>query len=1252
MKSIYTIYKERLVEISGKSRSIYSKKGNTKYSCDIVELLGRNSDLFDEFINLFWNNDGGTFTLISKERAKNVYDFLNLDEKIKHDNEYVELLNASNEDASKYLNKRRSNQIKEFIATYVNIFSKLKKEIDDLERETGRYELYVGYPFLCGNIGEDIQVKAPLVLFPVRIHIVDDSNVVIEPIRDMPITINKSLILAYANERKLKTENMVMEFDNFNTQFKNLDELIEYLKNHNIRIDRVDKSISVFGESGIPTRNSELKVVGHCVIGRYPLANSIYNDYNELEKKKASTNDVINELIYAKSPKRRRKEEQDHTLYPVYKLDYAQEKALESINNDGNMVIYGPPGTGKSQTIVNIISDALARKKRVLVVSQKKAALDVVYNRLGKVKDRAMFIVDPEKERESFYKRCLEAHINISSIDTSSDYYSYSLMQDKINKDYLELEKIFDVLYESTKFGTSLENMYEQSSQISKNSYDYQIYEAMNKRKDLLDIKYDDLNNAIENIKQNNRKTLYYKYLNLKSKNNIIEYLNNDLDIYTIDSAIDKIDNCINKINVFETAKYPYSSYLVTYCIDNYDGEGVNYSHLINMIAKQNNEKGIIFKSDFEKNLKICFDEAYKEIMEEIKQYDFIKELMNESGYKMMVGAILNGNVSLFRNLKQALNDYTNQRDIKLELSNLGIVENKILKFAYDLSDNNSSKYNQIVDNFMPIRMYKEIVEQEKTRKEDLAKIMNFDNLKKNILSMSRNQNDVAIKIASSSFNKDYVNNFRTNKNNKNFLYQINKQQNNWPIRKFMNEYLDLMLDLYPCWLLSPENVSTIMPLVKNMFDLVLVDEASQVFIENTLPIMYRAKNVVIAGDSKQLKPTSVFMKRYMGSDIEENLDPTTEAALEVESLLDLATSRLHGANLTYHYRSKNEELIDFSNHYFYDSKLQIVPNLIKEKKNAIIRYKVNGKWINRKNDVEAKCVVDILKKVLKERKNKESIGIITFNSEQSYAIEEAIRKESKNDVKFGELILAEQNRFENNVDISLFIKNLENVQGDERDIIILSVGYAPNDKGRVVANFGSLSTEGGENRLNVAITRAKEKIYLVTSIEPEELNVENAKNEGPKILKRYLSYTKAVSNNNKKEAKIWLNSKKEDIDDDITSNDILAKEIKSSLEKSGYNIEVKVGNTRNKIDLAVFDSSFNQYLLGIECINKNYKTIDEMIENQLYHQGFLESRGWNIHRVWTRDWWLSKNKVINSIIREIENAKKILEKKNNLLDD
>jgi superfamily I DNA and/or RNA helicase len=217
-----------------------------------------------------------------------------------------------------------------------------------------------------------------------------------------------------------------------------------------------------------------------------------------------------------------------------------------------------------------------------------------------------------------------------------------------------------------------------------------------------------------------------------------------------------------------------------------------------------------------------------------------------------------------------------------------------------------------------------------------------------------------------------------------------------------MEAYSEFILALFPCWLLSPENVSSLLPLKKNLFDVVIFDEASQVFIESTIPTIYRGKNIVVAGDSKQLRPSATFMKRYMGADPEAQEDYSVQAALEVESLLDLAVARYDSANLTYHYRSRNQELIDFSNSAFYSSNLQIAPNISANKDNRPIeRFKVNGRWIDRTNPTEANKIVEILKHIFSTRKHDESIGIITFNSDQQTCIADAIDKEARANLKF-----------------------------------------------------------------------------------------------------------------------------------------------------------------------------------------------------------------------------------------------------------
>ena len=460
-----------------------------------------------------------------------------------------------------------------------------------------------------------------------------------------------------------------------------------------------------------------------------------------------------------------------------------------------------------------------------------------------------------------------------------------------------------------------------------------------------------------------------------------------------------------------------------------------------------------------------------------------------------------------------------------------------------------------------------------------------------------------------------------------------------WNIRKTMEYFSDYLLNLFPCWMMSPENVSSVMPLKPNLFDVIIFDEASQIFIENSIPTIYRGKSVAIAGDRKQLKPTATFMKRYMGNENFDDLSLTEQAALEVESLLDLATSRYTNANLTYHYRSKYEELINFSNYAFYDEKLDIAPNICKNVYKPIERIKVNGIWSDRKNHEEAVEVVKILKKILKERDKNQTIGIITFNTEQEHYIADIIDIECQKDPAFRETYLKEFNRKDNGEDTGLFIKNIENVQGEERDIIIFSIGYAKNERGKVVALFGPLSQEGGENRLNVAITRAKEKIYLITSIEPEELNVAFSKNIGPKVLKKYLQYARAVSFDNKYEQKIILESLRKKTVIENTENAGLEMEIKEALEKKKYIVDTNIGSSKYKINLAIYNKKLDRYVLGIELDSNAYHSSDSLLERDVYRTKFLSSRGWNMMRLWSRDWWTDKHKTIELIESKIEKA-------------
>ena len=1263
MRTIYKYYKERLIEISGRNRSLYSKKISKKFSFDIGSIIANDKDQLQELIDFMWKGRRRAFTLIDKDMKDKL--FVNFGAEKKLNATFADQTGMSVEE-KRLDNLKRERQKREeskkLLLGQVSALKTLKREIEEFAKETGRYEMFVGYPFVTGYIGSDLLIKAPLILFPVTINVENDSTVSLEAKADESVQFNKVLLLAYAKARKLNIDGLMMEFDNLmDYRLKSVEDVVKYLSEFDIKIkyQQNDRGLLNFDNIKEPSKGDSLKIVPACVVGRFPLANSIYNDYTLLDKRKLSS-DAIDELLESRPSKKIKKP--NTQLYTINDLDYAQESAITKLNKYGNMVIYGPPGTGKSQTIVNIISDALCKDKKVLVVSQKKAALDVVYNRLRELNSKCMFIVDAEKNKVAFYERCKQMHQEIfDGYKTQEDYQeNFEGIQKNIDKEIDELEKISDVLFTKTSFGLNLQQMYSNSAKIGKNSADYELYKKLIKNKDLMKLNFNDFYQATRVIVEKNKCELYYKYMYMKKANPLVDHIKSNLEIHVVNQIKTFITSLLNKSIVpFDSTKYPHSRQLMAYLLENNLPDNTDIKPLVQMISKvcypklhrNLNISKIVFPlypifkakvNKVEKELESNFSNAMKDIKNYVGNYKLLEKVLDRKGYVLTVDNILNGNHAFLRLLLNALNDYIEIRDVVVALKSSTPNENLILDFSYKCCKS-LKNFKEIVEKLLEIRTYHEALIYEEKYKEDLSKIIDFENIRNRILSLKNEGKSIATMICLNKFKEDYQNYYYSNPENKNYLYQITKQQSLMPIRKMMDTYGDFLLKLFPCWLLSPESVSNIFPLEKNLFDIVLFDEASQVFIENTLPSIYRGKFIVVAGDNKQLRPTSTFMKRYMGNDSDDELDYSTQAALEVESLLDLATSRYHSTNLTYHYRSRNEELINFSNYAFYDGKLQIAPNTTKNiGKKPIERIKVNGSWIARKNQEEANAVVSLLKKLIKNKRNKLSIGIITFNTEQESAIEDAIDKECQRDSAFRDAYIREQNRTQKGEDESIFVKNLENVQGDERDIIIFSTGYARNEFGRVVAHFGPLSVEGGENRLNVAITRAKEKIYVITSIEPEELQVEGTKNAGPKIFKKYLQYVRAVSAGKKKEIAFILDSFKPTLENktEIKLNQF-ENEIKSELEKLGYDVEANIGNTNYKLSLAVYDKKLDRYLIGIECDYAAYQSSDSVLERDVYRNKFLQSRGWKILRVWSRDWWLNKNKVISNITKQIEASRK-----------
>lgn len=440
------------------------------------------------------------------------------------------------------------------------------------------------------------------------------------------------------------------------------------------------------------------------------------------------------------------------------------------------------------------------------------------------------------------------------------------------------------------------------------------------------------------------------------------------------------------------------------------------------------------------------------------------------------------------------------------------------------------------------------------------------------------------------------------------------------PIRKIVQENAEHLLESKPCWMMSPLTLSSYIPFGSVEFDVVIFDEASQMKIENALGAIARSKQVVVIGDENQLPPTSFF---DASSDDEDEEDMEE---VGYESILQSSIAILPGAQteLLYHYRSTYEDLIAFSNKHIYENRLITFPNPKYKDGAVVFDYVPDGVYDvgqTRRNRIEAVRVAELCFEHFEN--NSSSLGVIAFSKAQEEAIREAIDERLKELPRLAEKFDETSEKKE-----SFFIKNLESVQGDERDVIILSVGYGPDQNGHVFNRFGPLNSKGGYRRLNVAVTRAKDKIICVASMKFHQMNPPEG-SRGAVLLQKYLEYAE-------KGREVLTGSKiLQPGDRDLDSSFELS--VKEALEKIGYTVHPQVGASGFSIDLAIVNpKNDNEYLLGIECDGASYHSSKSARMNDRFRQGVLENLNWKIYRIWSQHWIMHREEILADIVRVV----------------
>ena len=452
---------------------------------------------------------------------------------------------------------------------------------------------------------------------------------------------------------------------------------------------------------------------------------------------------------------------------------------------------------------------------------------------------------------------------------------------------------------------------------------------------------------------------------------------------------------------------------------------------------------------------------------------------------------------------------------------------------------------------------------------------------------------------------------------------EFNKKTRHMPIRKLVEEAGKAMQAIKPVWMMSPMSIANFLPPGAVDFDLVIFDEASQVRPVDAIGAIARGKQLVVVGDARQLPPTSFFDK--LNTDIEEEENVTAD----MQSILGMCDGQ--GAPtrmLKWHYRSQHESLITLSNHEFYEDKLVIFPSP-GSKQNLGLRFHhlpeaVYDRGKTRTNPIEAQAVA---KAVIAHaaKSPAQSLGVVAFSTAQAQAIQVALEIERKANP-------STESYFTGRPDEPFFIKNLENVQGDERDVILISIGYGRTEEGKVPMNFGPLNNEGGERRLNVLITRSKMRCEVFTNITSEDIKVSESARFGIRALKSFLYFAQYA---------------KFDKPEAIIPNEVrpFEEEVAAQLTKLGHIVRNKVGSPGFYLDLAVVDpENPGRYLLGLICDGKAYDSAASATDRDRLRTQVLELFGWNLYQVWSADWYRNPSRELNRLLAAIEQAKLVTE--------
>ncbi|RBQ23590.1 hypothetical protein ALNOE001_08090 [Candidatus Methanobinarius endosymbioticus] len=451
---------------------------------------------------------------------------------------------------------------------------------------------------------------------------------------------------------------------------------------------------------------------------------------------------------------------------------------------------------------------------------------------------------------------------------------------------------------------------------------------------------------------------------------------------------------------------------------------------------------------------------------------------------------------------------------------------------------------------------------------------------------------------------------------------EFTRKRGHLPVRTLLEKSGGLIKQIKPCFMMSPLSIAQYLDPTnpKLQFDVVIFDEASQVKPEDAFGAFMRAKTAVVMGDTQQLPPTSFFDQMTDIQDVEE-----VATALDMESILHLCKLSFPVKMLKWHYRSRHETLIAVSNKEFYDNELIVYPSPAHNTPELGLKFKHDPNTIYERgksstNPLEARAVVKEIFKHFNKYGDRKSLGVGTFSVAQMNAILEELEIERKQHPELEPL-------FSDKMKERFFVKNLETIQGDERDVILISIGYGYDQNGKMSLNFGPLNQDGGERRLNVLTTRAREKCIVFSNFKVHDMHLTANPPFGVKALKKFLEYAENISHGN--------------IISETTDDEPFEDAVYRFLRKNGYEVDKKVGCAGFRVDLAILNKNNpGKYIVGIKCDGKIYSSSKVARDRDRLREQVLNGLGWNLYHLWSTDWYRNRDLTRKKLLTAIEEIK------------